>query len=126
MPRMRKAIFLLLNLYDALDVLQEQVLYYDTDSVIYKSKPDEEKLPLGKFLGQFTDEIGSDHVHEFGAAGPKSYGYLTSKEKADCKTKGIKNNHAVKQVLNSNSMMQQIQLEFNNPTDRKRTLKTLF
>ena len=124
MPRMRKAIFLLLNLYDALDVLQEQVLYYDTDSVIYKSKPDEEKLPLGKFLGQFTDEIGSDHVHEFGAAGPKSYGYLTSKEKADCKTKGIKNNHAVKQVLNSNSMMQQIQLELNNPTDRKRTLKT--
>ena len=75
-------------------------------------------------MGQFTDEIGGDHIHEFGATGPKSYGYLTSKGKADCKTKGIKNNHAVKQVLNCNSMMQQIQLELNNPKDRKCRLKT--
>ena len=89
-----------LKLYDALDVLQERALYYDTDAVIYKSTPGEEKLPLGKFLGQFTDEIGGDHIHDFGAEGPKSYGYLTSKGKEDCKTKGIKNNHAVKQVLN--------------------------
>ena len=113
-----------LKLHDALDVLQERVLYYDTDSVIYKSKPGEEKLPLSKYLGQFTDEIGGDHIHEFRAAGPKSDGYLASKGKADCKTKGIKNNHAVKQVLNCNSTTQQIQLELNNPKDRKRRLKT--
>ena len=28
-----------LKLYDALDMLQERVLYYDTDSVIFVSKP---------------------------------------------------------------------------------------
>ena len=28
-----------LRLYEALDVLQQQVLYYDTDSVIYRWKP---------------------------------------------------------------------------------------
>lgn len=40
-----------LKLYNALDVLQDRALNYDTDSVIYKSKPGEEKLPLGRFLG---------------------------------------------------------------------------
>ena len=73
-----------LKLYEALDVLQERVLYYDTDSVIYRSKPGEEKVSLGKFLRQFTDEIGGgDYIHDFGAAGPKSYGYQASKKKAD-------------------------------------------
>lgn len=47
-----------LKLYSALDTLKERVLYYDTDSVIYRWKPGQEKLPLGRYLGQFRDEIG--------------------------------------------------------------------
>ena len=114
-----------LKLYDALDTLKERVLYYDTHSVIYRTKPDEVKLPLGKFLGQFTDELEGDHIDEFGAAGPKSYAYTTNGGKTECKSKGIKNNHAVKRVK-CNSMLKHIQLELNNPQDRKRRLKQLF
>ena len=38
-----------LKLYEALDVLQQRVLYYDTDSVIYKSKPDMRNYHWGNF-----------------------------------------------------------------------------
>ena len=113
-----------LKLYEALDVLQQRVLYYDTDSVIYKSKPDDEKLPLGKFLGQFTDEISGDFIDEFGSAGPKSYSYRTNANKTECKSKGLKNTHAVREVLNCESMLNHIQLELKDPEESKRQLKT--
>ena len=43
-----------LKLYDALDTLQERVLYFDTDSVIYTKKPTQATIPTGNYLGQFT------------------------------------------------------------------------
>ena len=73
-----------LKLYDALDFLGDRVLCYDTDSVIYKTKGGQEKLPLGEFLGQFTDEIEGDVIVEFCSGGAKNYGYLTNKGKTEC------------------------------------------
>ena len=49
-----------LKLYEALDFLGDPVLYYDTDLVIYKTQQGQEKLPLGPYLGQFTDELDDD------------------------------------------------------------------
>ena len=46
-----------LKLYDVLDMLQERVLYYDTDSVIFVSKPDDLEPPIGTYLGDLTDEL---------------------------------------------------------------------
>jgi hypothetical protein len=46
-----------LKLYGVLDELQERVLYYDTDSVIFVSKPGEPEPPIGPYLGQLTDEL---------------------------------------------------------------------
>ena len=46
-----------LKLYSALETLQQRVLYYDTDSVIYKWRPGQVEIPLGVFLGEFTDEV---------------------------------------------------------------------
>ena len=40
-----------LKLYDLLDLLQERVLYYDTDSVIYVHEPGKPEPPLGNYLG---------------------------------------------------------------------------
>ena len=108
-----------LKLYEALDVLQQRVLYYDTDSVIYKSKHGQDR-----FLGQFTGETGGDTIEEFGSAGPKSYSYKTNGGKTECKSKGLKNTHAVRQVLNCGSMLNHIQLELKDPEESKRQLKT--
>ena len=63
-----------LKLYGALDTLKERVLYYDTDSVIYRWKPGQVKLPLGEFLGEFTGELGGDPIVEFVSGGAKNYG----------------------------------------------------
>ena len=113
-----------LKLYDALDQLQERVLYYDTDSVIYTTKSDQAQLPLGKFLGEFTDETDGDVITEFGAAGPKSYAYKTGRGKSECKSKGLRNTDAVRRVLNCETMLCHIQQELQDPQEKKRQLKT--
>ena len=41
-----------LKLYAELENLNEQVLYYDTDSVIYSCKEGQIKIPTGTFWGR--------------------------------------------------------------------------
>ena len=78
-----------LKLYSALDTLEERVLYYDTDSMICRWKPGQEELPLGRYLGQFTDEIGGDPIVKFISGCAKNYGYLTRSGKTECKVRGF-------------------------------------
>ena len=113
-----------LKLYEALDKLQTRVLYYDTDSVIYTTKAGQPPLPLGKFLGEFTDETDGDTIFEFGAAGPKSYAYKTSGGKSECKSKGLRNTDAVRRVLNCETMLTHIQTELKDPQAKKRQMQT--
>ena len=60
-----------LKLYDLLDQLQEQVLYYDTDSVIYVHEPGKPEPALGDYLGDLTDELDGDYITEFMSGGPR-------------------------------------------------------
>ena len=66
-----------LKLEESLDTLQEQVLYYDTDSVVYKWRPDQLSIATGDFLGDMTHELDGDVITEFVSGGPKNYGYTT-------------------------------------------------
>ena len=79
-----------LNLYEELQKMGEQVLYYDTDSVIYRWREGQPYILTGFFLGQMTDELEGDPVVEFGSAGPKSYCYRTQGDKKECKNRGTK------------------------------------
>ena len=81
-----------LKLYGALDTLKERVLYYDTDSFIYRWKPGQVDLPLGEFLGEFTDKVSGDPIVEFVSGGAKNYGYLKRSGKTECKVRGFKLN----------------------------------
>lgn len=79
-----------LKLYSFLHILQQQVLYFDTDSVIYTHLPDEPELPIGDFLGDLTNELTpGDHIVEFASGGPKNYGYRTHQNKVECKVRGF-------------------------------------
>ena len=78
-----------LKLYDLLDLLQDRVLYYDTDSVIYVHKPGEPDPPLGNYLGDLTDELNGDYITSFVSGGPKNYAYRTKSGKTDTKIRGI-------------------------------------
>ena len=46
--------------------MQKQVLYYDTDSVIYKWRDGQTEIETGDFLGEMTDELDGDTIEEFG------------------------------------------------------------
>ena len=39
--------------------LQQRVLYFDTDSVIYTTRPEQLRIPLGDYLGEITNELDS-------------------------------------------------------------------
>ena len=59
--------------------LGRRVLYCDTDSAVFLSgdnhPPDP---PLGKYLGQLTDELDDGHVvAKWVCGGPKNYGYVS-------------------------------------------------
>ena len=80
-----------LRLYEALDLLQDQMLSFDTDSVIFLSRPGEENPKLGDYLGGFKDELSTgDYILKFASGGgPKNYGYLTKNGKEECKLSGV-------------------------------------
>ena len=106
--------FARLKLYDALDFL-----YYDTDSVIYKTKPGQEKLPLGPFLGDFTDALGGDKIVEFVSGGAKNCGYRTRKGKVECKVRGFTLNYETLQSLNDETMKSNILKELDEPLQER-------
>jgi len=98
--------FARLRLYEQLEVLQERVLYFDTDSIIYVTRPGEATLPLGDYLGDLTSELPpGDSIVEFVSTGPKSYGYTTRKGKTDIKCKGIPLNMSSSRQVNFESMV---------------------
>jgi len=76
------------------------MLYFDTDSVIFLSRPGEENPKLGDYLGDFKDELSTgDYILQFASGGPKNYGYLTKKGKEECKVRGISlNSEGIKQL----------------------------
>ncbi|XP_074026164.1 uncharacterized protein [Leptinotarsa decemlineata] len=68
-----------LELYKYLEKLDIRVLYHDTDSVIYISRPGMYDVPLGSFLGEMTDELSEygngSYITDFVSGGPKLYAY---------------------------------------------------
>ena len=114
-----------LKLYEALDHLQQQVLYYDTDSVIYRWKPGQPSIPIGDYLGQFTDELQGDVITEFISGGAKNYSYKTRQGKTECKVRGFSLNVRGKQELNFNTMKATILSEIEHPQEEMRVIRTV-
>ena len=111
-----------LKLYESLDALQEQVLYFDTDSVIYKWRPGHPSIATGDFLGEMTDELNGDIIKEFVSGGAKNYGYHTHGGKVVCKVRGFTLNVRGSAILNFQTMKQNILAELEIPQDTRRNL----
>lgn len=94
-----------IKLYDLLNNLGRQVVYYDTDSVIFTVKKDQWEPPLGDFLGELKNELDAeDHITTFVSAGPKNYGYRTASGKTTCKVRGLTLNNRTHEKVNIESM----------------------
>lgn len=67
----------LLAIMEKIEKIREgSVLYHDTDSVIYIHREGDDDVPCGDYLGELTDEIGSDQkCIKFASLGPKIYAY---------------------------------------------------
>ena len=105
-----------LKLYAALEQLQERVLYYDTDSVIFLQEEGQPNPDLGNYLGNFTSELDDkDHIDEFISGGPKNYGYKTKLGLVECKVRGFRLNSEGKTQLNYNVMKANVIDELQKP-----------
>ena len=82
-------------------LIPEQMLYFDTDSIIFSHRPGEPIPPLGDHLGEFTRELkAGDHIVEYAAADPKNYGYQTKDGKVEGKVRGFTLNTRGQEQLN--------------------------
>ena len=105
-----------LRLYAALEQLQERVLYYDTDSVIFVTDEGQANPDLGNYLGDFSSELDDkDHIVEFISGGPKNYGYQTKLGLVECKVRGFRLNSEGKTQLNYNVMKANVIDELQKP-----------
>ena len=106
-----------LKLYSYLKVLGEQVLYFDTDSVIYSHVDGQPSLENDDYLGDLTDELDAgQHIVDFTSGGPKNYGYRTSAGKVECKVRGF-SLHTVRggRQLNYDILRQNVLDELTDP-----------
>ena len=110
-----------LRLYAALEQLQQRVLYYDTDSVIYYTSEGQDDPDLGDYLGDFTSELDKDdYILEFVSGGPKNYGYQTQNGHVECKVRGFRLNSEGKSQLNYEVMKNNVIDELQKPLLRPR------
>ena len=112
-----------LKLYDLLDLLQERVLYYDTDSVVYVHEPGKPDPPLGDYLGELTDELPpGHHITTFISGGPKNYGYVTNTGEAILKIRGITLTYDASKTINVDVMRHLVELYVDYDEQEKVTI----
>ena len=92
--------------------LNEKVLYFDTDSIVYVSPTSEHLVTPDTTgnLGEWTSELSpDDHFVEIVSAGPKTYTMKSfSVEHNVCKSKGFSLHYANQQVYNFETLKDQI------------------
>ena len=106
-----------LKLYEELKKLGKRVLYFDTDSIIYKKLEGAYEPLLGDYLGQFTNEIDPNEgkeIIEFASAGPKNYSYKLDTGITHSKVKGFSLNFAASKKID----FQKIRSIIKNSTEK--------
>ena len=92
-----------LMLYNKLDYLNEKVLYFDTDSIIY-ADDGTKNVKTGDMLGDMTDELSGKGITNFVSTGPKSYSFKYGDNEEKSAIKDFTLNHENSSILNHNSM----------------------
>ena len=101
-----------LMLYEKLDYLGQNVLYFDTDSIIYIDSQNSKTIKTGDMLGDLTDELDGETINNiFASGGPKNYSYIYGNNKQKCVIKGFRLNHENSQILNHNNMIKMVKKE---------------
>ena len=92
-----------LMLYDKFDYLQEKVLYFNTDSIIYINNGTK-NVKTGDMLGEMTDKLSGKGITNFVSMGPKSYSFKYGNNEEKLAIKGFTLNYKNSSILNHDSM----------------------
>jgi hypothetical protein len=114
-----------LHLYGFMRQVEDRLLYFDTDSIVYVHQPHKPDPPTGNFLGDLTNELKpGQFITEFVSTGPKSYAYTTNDGKAVCKVKGFTLDGQVETQINfeslKNVLMEREEIVVEYPSTLKR------
>ena len=104
-----------LMLYDKLDYLNEKVLYFDTDSIIY-ADDGTKNIETGDMLGDMTDEISGKGISSFASTGPKSYSFKYGDNEEKPAIKGFTLNHENNSLLNHDSLSKIVKIQIREIT----------
>ena len=92
-------------LYTAmLKVGLDNVVYCDTDSLIYYHPTGENPIKTDSCLGGLTDELEGSYIDEIVALAPKTYAYRKSNGDSEVKAKGFSLNKVVDTQINFDKM----------------------
>ena len=86
-----------------LETLDRNVCYCDTDSIVYVENEHTKAIVdqcTGDGLGEWTDELGGNHMDYWCCAEAKDYGYILNNGKQAGKVKGFKVNYILKTASN--------------------------
>ena len=83
----------------------ENMIYCDTDSIIYYHPTEKNTIQTDSKLGGMTDELDGDFIQEIIALAPKTYTYIKSSGKVELKAKGFSINcSSTQQGLNFDTL----------------------
>ena len=114
-----------LKLYSELSNLQENILYMDTDSLIYISRQYQYNPRLGQYLGQLTNEVDAkegNYIAKFVSAGPKNYSYTLDTGISKALVKGFALNNTSAKIINFESIARIVTQNQNEKIDIEQLL----
>jgi len=92
-------------LFNELTKLNKRIIYFDTDSIIFTCKNENEYKPkLVNELGMSKDELNGKWIIEIVSGGCKNYSYLMNDGSTKCIIKGFALNSFVNSMLNFETM----------------------
>ncbi|XP_055344851.1 uncharacterized protein LOC129592761 isoform X3 [Paramacrobiotus metropolitanus] len=119
-----------LHLYKFMDMVGDRLLYFDTDSIFFVTKPGLVDPPTGCFLGDLTNELKpGQHIVQFISLGAKTYAYVTNDGDTVVKVKGFTLNGQTSEQINFSKMLEMLEnrdtVDIQYPDILKRVKKDL-
>ena len=106
-----------LRLYNMLEKLDKNVCYCDTDSVVYIENEQTKAIVdqcIGDGLGDWTDELGGNHMEFWCCAQAKDYGYILDNGKQAGKVKGFRVNAETEEKMTNEQRIKLIKGAINH------------
>ncbi|XP_055342667.1 uncharacterized protein LOC129591156 isoform X2 [Paramacrobiotus metropolitanus] len=99
-----------LHLLKFMEMVEGRLLYFDTDSIFFVTRPGAVDPPTGIFLGDLTNELKpGQYITQFVSLGAKTYAYVTNDGASVVKVKGFTINGRTSEQINYTTMLDMLE-----------------